>query len=139
MERNLSELYQAVIRQHDRSPYHYEVLPTATHQAEAYNPLCGDQFQLFLTIEAGVIVAASFQGYGCAISKASTSVLMKNLQGLPMAEVSALLQHFQELVSGTTDSSDEALQAFAAARQFPERLSCTTLSWDALAQLLERL
>jgi nitrogen fixation NifU-like protein len=135
-KRNIADLYRDVIKKHEREPVHFQKIEDAEHVIEAYNPLCGDQFQLFLAIENGVISAAHFHGYGCAISKASTSVLMKKMQGMTLEEVSTLCQHFQTIVTAETDEPDEELSAFAAARQFPERLTCATLSWEALENFL---
>lgn len=134
--RNLSELYQTVIKQHDREPFHYQKITNADYEIEAYNPLCGDQFRLLLQMENGVVKDAHFHGYGCAISKASTSVLVKKIIGSSIQEIQALLADFQNIVSAEFDSSDEELTAFAAARQFPERLQCATLSWTALEDFL---
>lgn len=138
-ERNLSDLYQDVIKQHDRKPFHYQKIETADYVIEAYNPLCGDQFSLFLNIENGRINEAYFHGYGCAISKASTSILVKKMQGLSIEKVQELCRHFQTIVTTETHALDEELRAFAAARQFPERLTCATLSWEALAKFIEAL
>jgi len=135
-ERSISDLYKDVIKKHEREPFHYQKIENAKYVIEAYNPLCGDQFQLFLDLENGVVAAAHFHGYGCAISKASTSVLMKKMQGMSMEDVKALCQHFQTIVTAETNEPDEELSAFAAARQFPERLTCATLSWEALENFL---
>lgn len=142
MNRDLSDLYKTVILQHDRTPFHYEKVENPGVTVQAYNPVCGDQFKLYLTIENEQIKDAYFHGYGCAISKASTSVLIKKIQGLPMNEVLPLLEQFLNLLDSqhaTMDSSDEELLAFAAARQFPERLSCATLSWEALREHLHQI
>lgn len=138
-ERSISDLYRDVIKKHEREPFHYQKMEDAAHVIEAYNPLCGDQFKLYLQVENGVVTGAHFYGYGCAISKASTSVLMKKMQGMPVENLQALCRHFQEIVSTETPEQDEELSAFAAARQFPERLTCATLSWEALADFLKKL
>ncbi len=137
--RNLSELYHTIIKQHEQEPFHFAKIANADHIIEAYNPICGDQFRLFLQIENDSVKAAHFHGYGCAISKASTSVLVKKIQGLALEEVRVLLAVFQDVVSGNIETIDEELSAFAAARQFPERLPCATLGWDALRNFLPQL
>jgi len=81
MNDKLKQLYKTVILKHNNAPFHYEKKEMAPHQLEAYNPLCGDRFNLFLDVKNGVIESIHFHGYGCAISKASTSVLAKNLEG----------------------------------------------------------
>lgn len=138
-ERNLSALYQSVILQHDRQPFHYYKMEMPDVILEAYNPICGDQFRLFLKIDNNAVQEVSFQGYGCAISKASTSILIQKIQGLPFDEIQLLLQHFQEIVTSESllkENVNPDLMAFAAARQFPERLQCATLSWEALKKYL---
>lgn len=138
-ERSIKDLYQSVILQHERQPFHYYKMDAPDVTLQAYNPVCGDQFQLFLKMEGQVVTEVSFQGYGCAISKASTSILAEKITGLSFSAIQLLVQHFQNIV--TPDGSiyaeaDPALQAFAAARQFPERLQCATLSWQALEKYL---
>lgn len=140
MSRDLASLYQTVILQHDRAPFHYQKIDHPSITVSAYNPVCGDQFKLFLKIENNVLQEAYFHGYGCAISKASTSVLIKKIQGLPILEIPPLLQSFLQLVTSSDpilENTDEELTAFAAARQFPERLPCAVLSWEALQEFLE--
>lgn len=139
-ERSLSTLYQSVILQHDRQPFHYYKMEMPDVMLEAYNPICGDQFRLFLKVENNTIQEASFQGYGCAISKASTSVLIKKIQRLPFDEIIILLQSFQETITSASLLKDEInpeLAAFSAVQQFPERLQCVNLSWEALKKYLQ--
>ncbi|MFN7115424.1 MAG: Fe-S cluster assembly sulfur transfer protein SufU [Saprospiraceae bacterium] len=139
MSRDLKTLYQDIILQHDRAPFHYEKVNDAAIVISAYNPTCGDQFKLFLNIENNIIQSAHFHGYGCAISKASTSILVKKMQGLPVTEITLLIEAFLRIVSSEyhiQENNDAELMAFAAARQFPERLQCATLSWEALQQYL---
>lgn len=139
MNDRLKQLYQTVILQHDKHPVRYEKREEAAVILEAYNPLCGDKFTLFLTIENDSIQHASFHGYGCAISKASTSVLVKNLEGKKIEELKNLVQNFRSIVDAeatTEPALDSEFEAFAAARQFPGRLQCATLSWDRLADFL---
>jgi len=134
-------LYKEIILQHDRSPFHYQKADNLSITIEAYNPVCGDQFKLFLNIEQEMVQEAYFHGYGCAISKASTSVLVKKIQGLPVQKVLSLLEQFLQLVDlqyDLTENPDTELNAFAAARQFPERLQCATLSWVALKEFFEK-
>jgi nitrogen fixation protein NifU and related proteins len=134
MEKELSQLYDTVILQHNRTPFNYEKRLTAQHIVEAYNPLCGDKFKLFLDIENGIVQKATFHGYGCAVSKAATSVLVKKLQDLPVHDVPNLIKAYFEALNteGVKEiGTDEELNAFAAVSQFPERMTCATLSWEA--------
>lgn len=136
----LAQLYDDVILQHNREPCHYEKRQTAQHIVEAYNPLCGDKFKLFLDIENGRVQKATFHGYGCAISKAATSVLMKNIQNRPIQDALLLLKTYFEGLhteGGAFNDSDTELAAFEAVRQFPERLNCATLSWEAAQAFLK--
>lgn len=135
MKRDLTLLYQNIILQHDRMPFYYKKVDNSPVVIPAYNPTCGDQFKLFLNIQNSIIQSAHFYGYGCAISKASTSILIKKIQQMPVSEVSILIARFLQIVDIEQDApvtADEELAAFSVARQFPERLECATLSWDAL-------
>ncbi len=138
MNDKLKQLYKTVILKHNNTPFHYEKKENATHQLEAYNPLCGDRFNLFVEVENDKIESIHFHGYGCAISKASTSVLAKNLAGKTMEQALALCGAFQQVVSpdGTVTNESEEFEAFAAAKDFPGRLTCATLSWEATRSFL---
>lgn len=134
-------LYQGLILEYNRNPLYFEKRAAAAVEIEAWNPVCGDKFKLFLDLSGSKVVQASFHGYGCAVSKASASVLMKKIQGLPLDEISTLasgfLAHFQPGASSETD--DPELAAFLPARAFPGRLRCATLAWEALADYLKQL
>lgn len=131
----LSNLYQKVILQHNDNPYHYEKREQADQVIEAYNPLCGDQFKLYLNIEDGKVTSAYFHGYGCAISKASTSILIQRLEGCKLEKIPALCeQFFTYVLPGQSPKTpiDMDFQAFEAAKKFSGRLKCATLSWDEM-------
>ena len=137
----LADLYKGVILVHNSTPQYFEKRPTAQHIIEAYNPLCGDKFKLFLDIENGVIIKATFHGYGCAISKAATSVLLVSIQGMTIQDaVNQIDTYFSVLKSAHTEGSsiNENMNAFKAVQQFPERLTCATLSWQAAKDFLKR-
>ena len=139
MDSKLSQLYQGVILKHNNEPFHFEKRPTAHHVIEAYNPMCGDKFKVFLDIENGIVTHATFHGYGCAISKASTSVLMKKMQGQPLDEVEKLIENYFKIIENTEGvNQDEELTAFAAAKDFPGRLKCATLAWEAMDEFLKK-
>lgn len=139
MDERLKKLYQAVILVKSRAPFHYEKRLDATAQVEANNPICGDRFTLYLDIEEGVIKDVTFYGHGCAISKSATSVLTENIIGKTLAEAFSYSEKMKTIVDPERPLPDEAddLLAFAAARDFPERETCATLSWEALHQYLE--
>src|SRR5271170_6133420 len=105
MSDELSELYQQVILDHSRKPRNFHAMPGASHSAEGNNPLCGDHFTVFLKLEGGVIQDISFQGAGCAISKASASMMTDQLKGKTAAEAEKTFGQYQELV--TTGLADE--------------------------------
>ena len=138
MDSKLSQLYQGVILKHNNEPFHFEKRPTAQHVIEAYNPMCGDKFKVFLDIKNGVVTNTTFHGYGCAISKASTSVLMKKMQGQPLDEVEKLIENYFKIIENTEGvNQDEELTAFAAAKDFPGRLKCATLAWEVVDEFLK--
>lgn len=142
----MTDLYHSLILEHNARPRFYEKRPEATHIVEAQNPICGDRFRLFLEVKNGVIAEATFHGYGCAVSKASTSVLVSALQGLPVGETSALIEYFLTetgLRAGDVLQSPPPVElpertAFSAARHFPERIPCVTLAWEALEQYFQK-
>lgn len=140
MEKDLSQLYQKIILNHNQNPYHFEKKPEAIIQLEAYNPLCGDQFQLYLFQENDIISEIYFHGYGCAISKASTSVLAEQLEGKKITEAKEIIQNFLAVVEGKEIQLSESyqdFQAFSVAKNFPGREECANLSWLSLQEFLE--
>lgn len=134
MSDDLSELYQQVILDHSRKPRHFHVLEGANRSAQGHNPLCGDHFTVFLKLEGGVIQDISFQGSGCAISKASASMMTDALKGKTVAEAEKMFTQYQQMVT-TGSSHDEELGklfVFAGVRQFPMRVKCAILPWHAM-------
>jgi len=136
----LGDLYQEVILDHNKKPRNFHELPDANHTAEGFNPLCGDQIQLYVKLEDGVIRDIAFQGAGCAISKASASLMTSALKGKSPEEADALFQRFHRLVT-TDDAADiEALgklAVFSGVREFPARVKCASLAWHTLRAALE--
>lgn len=138
----LSDLYRLVILEHNNTPLFFEKRPTAQHVIEAYNPLCGDKFKLFLDIENKTITAATFYGYGCAISKAATSVLLSKMQGQSLESVVSQIDTYFDILDTKNTSDTEGskiegeLNAFRAVQQFPERRTCATLSGQAIKDFL---
>lgn len=138
MKKQLSDLYQNVILKHNKAPYNFKKAEDQPHTIEAYNPLCGDHFHVYFTIEGGKVKQAFFHGYGCAVSKASTSVLLQRIEGKTLEEIIPLIARFMQIVHGEmSDASQEDLMAFAAAKDFPGREQCATLSWSALREFAE--
>jgi nitrogen fixation NifU-like protein len=138
---DLNDLYQEVILDHNKRPRNFRVLDDATHVAEGYNPLCGDRLSLYLKIEADVVADVGFQGSGCAISKASASLMTDALKGRGVAEARDLFERFHRMVTTPTDADVEdlgKLSALAGVREFPVRVKCASLAWHTLKAALVR-
>jgi nitrogen fixation NifU-like protein len=129
----LSDLYQQVILDHSKSPRNFRALPNPSRTAQGHNPLCGDNITLFVRLEGDVIADISFQGSGCAISKASASLLTESLKGRRLAEVKPLFDRIHQLVtSGHCEATDLGkLAVFAGVHKFPARVKCAILPWHA--------
>ena len=139
---DLSELYQQVILDHNRKPRNFRILETATRKQDGYNPLCGDQFTLYLDMDGEVIKEIGFQGSGCAISKASASMMTTMVKGKTRAEAEQMFEEFHRMVRGeldfeTTPNHLGRLKIFAGVREFPARVKCASLSWHTLKAALE--
>ncbi|PHN05090.1 Fe-S cluster assembly sulfur transfer protein SufU [Flavilitoribacter nigricans] len=138
-QEELNKLYDDSILQENRQPYHYGKMPDADLTLEAYNPICGDQFKLFLYTDEDSIKTAYFHGYGCAVSKASTSVLTRELEGCTIEEAKAKCRDFLNWLSegeGAKVNAPNSWESFAAVRDFPGRLSCAQLAWETIAKEL---
>jgi nitrogen fixation NifU-like protein len=136
----LGDLYQEVILDHNKKPRNFHRLADANRTAEGFNPLCGDQIQLFVKLEDGVIRDIGFQGSGCAISKASASLMTSALKGKSTEEAEALFERFHQLVTADEPSDAEALgklAVFSGVREFPARVKCASLAWHTLRAALE--
>ena len=130
----LNELYQEVILDHNRRPHNFRVIEGVTKQ-EGYNPLCGDRLTLYVAIDGGVIKDVAFQGSGCAISKASASLMTDAIKGKTAAEARALFDQFHAMI--TSDHSGPTadlgkLSVLAGVREFPARIKCASLAWHTM-------
>jgi nitrogen fixation NifU-like protein len=133
----LSELYQAVILDHNKKPRNFHKLENANRSAEGFNPLCGDQLNVYLHVEDDQVQEVSFEGSGCAISKASASMMTQAVKGKTKAEAEMLFNEFHRMATGELDAESEAnhlgkLTIFAGVREFPARVKCATLSWHTM-------
>src|SRR5262245_1085417 len=138
---DLSDLYQEVILDHNKRPRNFRVLDHPSHQAEGYNPLCGDRLKLYLEVDGGVVTNIGFQGSGCAISRASASLMTDAVRGKPVEEVRALFDRFHRMVTAPPDQSVDdlgKLSALAGVREFPVRVKCASLAWHTLKAALDR-
>jgi len=134
----LRELYQETILEHSRKPRNYGELPSANHKAEGFNPLCGDHYTVFLNVKDGAIAEITFHGAGCAISKASASMMTQSLKGKSAQEAEALFGQFHDLVTGNGGQPEKLgkLAVFAGVSEFPLRVKCATLAWHAMRAAL---
>jgi nitrogen fixation protein NifU and related proteins len=140
----LTDLYQQVILDHNRRPRNYGKLEHANRQAEGFNPVCGDHLTLYLRLNGDVIADLRFEGEGCAISKASASLMTDSLKGKTAAEAEALFERIHAMLTSNTDVDFEAqagelgkLAVFSGVREYPARVKCASLSWHALHSALK--
>ncbi len=137
---DLQELYQELILEHSKAPRNFREMEAANHKAEGFNPLCGDHFTVYLNVEGDSIRDISFQGSGCAISKASASMMTQSVKGKSMMEAEKLFEEFRGLVSGQPPAQSELgkLAVFSGVSKFPVRIKCATLAWHALHAAMKR-
>ena len=133
----LRELYQEIILEHNKSPRNFGKIETANRTQEGYNPLCGDHLHVHLHVNGDQIEDISFEGSGCAISKASASLMTAAIKGTPVAKALELFEHFHQMVTAEIDEpvDDERLgkmAIFAGVREFPMRVKCATLAWHTM-------
>jgi nitrogen fixation NifU-like protein len=136
----LSDLYQEVILDHNRKPRNFRKMEDATHAVEGFNPLCGDHITVYVRTDGDRIEDISFEGAGCAISKASASMMTSSLKGKTAGEAEAAFQRVHEMLTAEDPETDEdalgSLVVLAGVREFPTRVKCATLSWHALRSAL---
>lgn len=138
----LSELYQQVILDHNKKPRNFHKLEAANRRAEGFNPLCGDQLVVYLQMDEGVVKDVSFEGSGCAISKAAASMMTQAVKGKTREEAQALFNEFHGMVTGEFDEEAAPnqlgrLKIFAGVRDYPARVKCASLSWHTMHAALE--
>ncbi len=146
---DLRDLYQEVILDHSKKPRNLGKLDPASHVAEGYNPLCGDRYTLYALVKDGVIQELRFEGSGCAISKASASMMTASLKGKTLEEAQSLFERFHRMVTRCAgcDGCSEAhvdqyelgkLAVFAGVCEFPARVKCASLAWHTLRAALAK-
>lgn len=137
----LRELYQQIILDHNKNPKNFYVIENPTNFSEGYNPLCGDRINIYMNIENDTIKEISFQGSGCAISKASASVMTSELKGKKVSEAQKLFEIFHKLITGEIDEGDiyqyGKIAVFAGVREFPARVKCAALAWHTMLAALK--
>jgi nitrogen fixation NifU-like protein len=139
---DLRELYQQLILDHSKKPRNFGKLEGANRSAEGHNPLCGDQITLYVELEGDVIRRIGFEGSGCAISKASASMMTDSVKGKTKSEAQRLFERFHDLVAGGGNRAGDPgdlgkLAVFSGVREFPVRVKCAILSWHTLRAALE--
>ena len=136
---DLGDLYQQTILDHNRNPRNFRRLEQANRTAEGHNPLCGDRIKVYVQVDGDTIGDIGFQmpdGAGCAISKASASLMTGAVKGKPVAEAEALFQTFRDMLAGGPTAPGK-LAAFGGVRAFPARVKCANLAWHALHAALQ--
>ncbi len=133
----LSELYQQVILDHNKKPRNFRKLETANHMAEGFNPLCGDHLTVYLNLEDDEVREISFEGSGCAISKAAASMMTQAVKGKSKQEAEKLFNEFHGMVTGEFDEAMSTnslgnLKIFSGVREFPVRVKCASLPWHTM-------
>ena len=133
----LNDLYQDTILEHNKNPRNFREIVDASKKALGNNPLCGDALQVFVTMDDDTIIDVAFKGSGCAISKASASMMTQAVKGKTRADVESLFEEFHRMVTGKLDvESDEnhlgKLKIFSGVLEFPARVKCASLSWHTL-------
>ncbi len=138
---DLRDLYQEVILEHSKAPRNYRELKSPAHKAEGYNPLCGDRFTVYLDMDGDSIRDITFQGSGCAISKASASMMTQSLKGKTRQQAEELFERFHNVVTGQAQNGNQTelgkLAVFSGVSEFPARVKCATLAWHTLQAALE--
>ncbi|HET7370101.1 MAG TPA: SUF system NifU family Fe-S cluster assembly protein [Gammaproteobacteria bacterium] len=137
---DLSDLYQDIIIDHNRSPHNFRRIEPATRKAEGFNPLCGDKLTVYVKLDGDRVEDVSFEGSGCAISTASASLMTDSIKGRTQAEAEALFKDMHALLTGQSDEAPEKLgklAALAGVRDYPSRVKCATLCWHTVQAALE--
>ena len=139
---DLRELYQDVILDHSKAPRNYRQLGAGNRRAEGFNPLCGDRYTVYIELDGDAIRDIAFQGSGCAISKASASLMTQSVKGKTQAEVEELFEEFHKIVTGEAPAGNGnvpavgKLSVFAGVSAYPVRVKCATLAWHTLRAAL---
>ena len=137
MNSEFKELYQEIILEHNRSPRNFGKLENATYELEGRNPLCGDQYKIYMNVEDNIIKDVRFEGSGCAISKASASVMTTTIKGKTLEQAEEYFKIFHKIVTGEADAEETfdsvgKIAAFAGVAEFPVRVKCASLAWHTM-------
>lgn len=136
---DLRELYQELILDHNKNPKNFKKIKNITHTSEGYNPFCGDRINIYLQIKDDHIKDISFDGIGCAISKASSSMMTAELKGKSLTDVKKIFKKFQGIITGKTEADlADKLSVFAGIREFPVRVKCAGLAWHTMIDAISK-
>ena len=133
----LSDLYQEVILEHNKNPRNFREISDADQYADGKNPLCGDALRVYISLDGDTVIDVAFKGSGCAISKASASMMTQAVKGKTKAEAESIFGEFHAMVTGdldieTDDNDLGKLKIFSGVLEFPARVKCASLSWHTL-------
>ncbi len=136
---NLRDLYQQLILDHNKNPRNFRVMNDASIEADGYNPLCGDKFHLYIRFEGDSISDISFIGSGCAISKASASIMTDEIKGKSIEEVVRLFTSFRHMITTGETASDDIgkLEVLTGVHKYPSRVKCALLAWHTMKNILD--
>ena len=142
MNDEINELYQQVILDHYKNPRNYGTLEPHNHEAEGFNPLCGDHYNIRLEVEDGIIKKIMFDGTGCAISKASASVMTTLLEGKTLEEARKIFEDFHYVITSDVNTEIDfdrygKIAVFAGVREFPSRIKCANLAWHTMLEAID--
>ena len=138
MSGELEELYQSIILDHNRRPQNFRAMPAASAHADGINPMCGDQLTVWVNMNGDVVEDVSFQGQGCAISKASASLMTQAVKGKTLAETQAIFDRFHAMVTGQgAEGITGGMKALSGVSKFPLRVKCASLGWHAMKAALD--
>lgn len=136
---DLEELYQEMVMDHNRRPRNAKVLDDATGSAEGFNPLCGDQITVYLKVDNDEIIDVGIQALGCAISKASASMMSESIKGKSVEQAEHVFNEFRQMITAKEYDEDTLgdLEILSGVSQYPARIKCAVLSWHALESVLK--
>ena len=134
------DLYQQLIIDHNQNPRNFHDIPDATHHADGHNPLCGDEIKVFIKMENGLIEDVAFTGSGCAISKASASIMTTTLKGLELEKAKKLFEifHIMATTGETADNELGKISVLAGVHKYPARVKCATLAWHTFQGAIDK-
>ncbi len=141
-EPDLDDLYKEILLDHNRNPRNFGRFEGANRKARGFNPLCGDEVEIFLELDGDRVKRGAFEGKGCAISKASASMMTQTLTGKTLREVQTAFDRFHKMLTGAPDAPKPEemgeLEVFGGVREFPMRVKCATMAWHTVQEALKR-